>query len=142
VRLVPRTNLAGDLGLFTYAAQLSFTGRFSGSEFIGYPTGNELGFGGAFGVKVLDDKLILGPEIWASTVLTEGSNPSADLGRSSVEGIMGAHYRFVQAWSAGFGVGTGFNNGPGVPQVRLLGSIEWTPFGASDSRRATKHQLD
>lgn len=134
-RLVPRTNVAGEVGSFVYAVQLAYVARFSGSEFVGYPTGNELSYGAALGLKLLDEKLVMGPEIWASTVLSDGSNSTASPGETPVEGIFGAHYRFVPDWRAGLALGAGFNDALGAPQFRLLASLDWAPFAALGRER-------
>ena len=52
-RLVPRVNAAGDVGSFTYAAQLAANIRTTHSEFVGSKVDQELMLGASGGVRLL-----------------------------------------------------------------------------------------
>ena len=57
--------------LLACSASLGFVYRANGT-FGGHPTGSEATFGAAAGVRALEGRLVVGPEIWASTVLADG----------------------------------------------------------------------
>ena len=126
-RLVPRVTLAGDVGIFAYAAKTGINVRFEGADFANQPMGHEWTFGGSMGLRLLDKKLIVGPEIWATTVLSTGGDGLFSAGSTPVEGIFGAHYQVGEEWRVGAGVGPGFTRGLGAPEVRSLLSVEWFP---------------
>jgi outer membrane protein OmpA-like peptidoglycan-associated protein len=82
-------------------------------------------FGAAAGVKVLDDHVVLGPEIFGSTVLTGAQ--AVSLHNTPFEMIFGGHLTFARDWRAGVGVGPGLSRGFGSPEVRTVASLEWAP---------------
>ncbi len=53
-------------------------------------------------------------------------------GSTPVVGVFGAHYEFVESWRLGAGVGPGFTQGLGSPEVRTLVSLEWFPDPKKD----------
>jgi len=126
-RIVPKITFAGDKGIFTYALKSGINVRLLEQDFASLPLGSEWFFGGAVGVRLLDKKLIVGPEAWASTVLNDPSRGFFQGGTTPVEAILGAHYRFAPDWKIGLGVGPGFTRGIGSPTLRTLLSIEWAP---------------
>jgi hypothetical protein len=72
VRIRPRILAAGDIGPFAYAANVAFTYRALTDKVAGQPFGSEVGFTASAGVRLLDKKLLVGPEIFGSTVVAEG----------------------------------------------------------------------
>lgn len=126
-RIVPRASLAGDIGIFTYAVKTGINVRLTDHDFANAPTGSEWFFGGAAGVRLLDKKLTIGPEVWASTVIRDTSRGFFKGATTPVEGILGAHYLVANEWKIGAGVGPGMTRGLGSPTLRTLVSIEWTP---------------
>lgn len=126
-RFVPRATLAGDLGVFTYAVKTGVNLRFEGEDFAGEAMGHEWTFGLAGGLRLLDKRLTIGPEVWAATVVTDGGDGFFQRGSTPVEGVFGAHYKFAKMWKIGAGVGPGFTQGLGSPEVRTLASLEWFP---------------
>lgn len=126
-RLVPRATLAGDLGIFTYAAKTGVNARFRGDDFAGQPMGHEWTMGAAAGLRLLDKRLTVGPEIWASTVLSDGGAGFFKEAGTPFEGVFGAHYQMKNGLKLGAGVGPGFTQGLGSPEVRSLLSVEWFP---------------
>jgi outer membrane protein OmpA-like peptidoglycan-associated protein len=129
LRVKPRVMVAGDVGIFTYAAQAGFFYSGRGGKVNGSPLGSQLTLSGAAGVRVMDKKLVVGPEVWTSTVLDDGFGKLS----TPVEGLFGAHYTIKEDWRAGAGVGTGFTRGYGAPQARALLSVEWTPGVKKDT---------
>ena len=127
VRWLPRAQVAGRVSAFVYSASAGLHFRGTDKDFAGQPVGSELVFGAAAGVIALDDKLVVGPELWASTVYTDGSE--AFFGRTStpVEIALGAHVDVVEGVRLGAGIGPGLSSGMGSPAARYLFSAEWAP---------------
>ena len=125
VRVRPRLMAAGELGVFAYAAELGFAYRAQDDGFAGTPTGNEAFFAAAAGVRLADGQLLLGPELFGSTVVEGGE--AFERRTTPVEIIFGGHYRFRSGMSLGLGVGPGLTRGIGAPQVRGLLSLGFTP---------------
>ena len=119
VRVQPRLLAAGDVGVFAYAARAGFEYR---PTQVGYPkgmTGTELSFGAAAGVKVLDRKLAIGPEISGSTVVADdGAFRQAS---TPVEAMFGA--RYVSGIDVGIAGGTGLARGIGAPVGRIVVTV-------------------
>lgn len=126
VRVAPRLMLSGDISQFTYAARVGFTYRAQNAGFAGAVTGNELSFGVAAGARLLEGKLVVGPELTGTTVVEEG-NAFFARRETPVEVLVGAHYRVDSQWRVGAGVGPGLTRGIGAPQVRALATVEWHP---------------
>ncbi|MET0287318.1 MAG: OmpA family protein [Polyangiales bacterium] len=124
VRLSPHATLAGELGRIAYAARLGFSYRAHDGAFAGSKLGSELLFGVAAGVRALDGKLLVGPEVHGSTVVQGGAFRERG---TPVEGLLGAHYTHAETWRFGAGVGTGFTQGLGSPELRVVASAEWAP---------------
>ena len=122
-RVTPRFMLAGDVDVFTYAFRMGFEFR-PDDNFQGHPIGNELSWGAAVGIRLLDKKLLVGPEFQVNTLASNAfqsqSTPS--------EFLVGAHYR-IKDWQVGGSVGTGFDAGDsiGSPTLRILLGVEWHP---------------
>ncbi len=126
MRVLPRIAAAGSIGMFAYAAHVGLEVRNDANAFPGYPTGSEAQVGGSVGLSVLRRRLIFGPEVYASTVVTSSSAVFSTR-QTPVEGLLGAHYTFVDDWRVGAGLGTGLTRGFGEPAVRMTLSIEWAP---------------
>ena len=119
--------MAGEAGIFVYAGNIGFMIRgLDGAMIAGSPIGNELIFGASAGIRVADRKLLIGPEIYGSTVVSSGDAFFAKQS-TPVEAILGAHYTIGSDWRIGAGGGPGLTRGYGSPEVRVLASIEWTP---------------
>ena len=124
VRLAPRALFAGELGPFVYAGRVGLDYRALHDTFDGTPLGTTFTFGASAGVRLLNAKLVVGPEVWGSTVVQDGGAFTAHA--TPFEGILGAHYT-VNDFRVGAGVGPGFTQGFGAPALRALLSLEWTP---------------
>ena len=124
-RVMPRAQVAGDVGLFTYAARLAFQYRGLEQSYAGSPIGSEFAYALSAGARLVDGKLLIGPELFGSTVISDGNAVFARQS-SPVEGILGAHLR-AGCFVIGAGVGAGLTRGFGAPAARTLLSIEWAP---------------
>ncbi len=113
---------AGDLGMFVYSARVGFLFHESHTTFAGQPIGDEFIWGAAAGVRLADKKLVIGPEIYGSTLIS--SKPA---NQTPLEILLGYHYTVGEDWRFGAGAGPGLSKAYGSPDLRILGSIEWTP---------------
>jgi outer membrane protein OmpA-like peptidoglycan-associated protein len=121
--VIPHVNASGEIGAFVYAAKLGFELRRSqivGGERLG----DDFQFGVAAGARLARDRLVLGPELYGSTVVEGGAFRTAG---TPLELIFGVHYQFASDWRAGAGFGPGIVRGDGAPLFRALASIEWAP---------------
>ncbi|HEU5074179.1 MAG TPA: transporter, partial [Polyangiaceae bacterium] len=124
-RIVPRLMLAGDAGQLAYSAKLGVDVRTQGDDFAGEPFGSELQFAAALGARLLDDKLLLGPELYGATGVSEEDAVFARR-TTPVEVVLGGHYQLSDEWRAGAGAGPGLSRGLGTPALRVLASLEWS----------------
>ncbi len=123
VRVSPHASFAGEIARFSYALRAGYQYRAQSGSFAGASLGSELTYGAAAGVRVTKE-LLIGPEVYGSTVLEDG--PFNKRG-TPLEGVFGGHYTMLRALRLGAGVGMGFTQGFGSPEVRVLGNIEWAP---------------
>jgi outer membrane protein OmpA-like peptidoglycan-associated protein len=128
IRFAPRVMAAGDIGIFAYAARVSFIYRgLEGPVGPGQgQLGSELGYAASVGLHLADKKLMIGPEIWGTTDVTGNNSPFARLS-SPVEGLFGLHYTIPADLRLGAGVGTGLTRGYGSPEFRTVFNVEWMP---------------
>ena len=126
VRVLPRLLLAGDIGNLAYAAKLGVLYRGNDSGFNGAAKGSEAVVSAAVGYRNDAGNLVLGPELFGSTVVTDGD---AFFSRRATpfELIFGAHYKAADTIRIGAGFGPGLTRGFGAPQFRGLLSLEWAP---------------
>jgi len=124
-RIAPQVMAAGDLGPITYAARLALVYRPRDDGYAGSPLGSELLGAAGVGVKALDKKLVIGPEVFASSVFTD-SNSFFKTRGTPAEWLFGIHYALGDI-RVGGGVGGGLTRGYGAPQIRALASLEWVP---------------
>jgi OOP family OmpA-OmpF porin len=123
VRVQPRIMLAGDVGGFVYSAKLGVFIRPHDAVYRNLQLGSEITGSAAFGARVLDKKLVFGPELWMSTTLNDDA---FDKESTPVEGLLGTHYTAGDVRIGG-GFGFGFTRGYGSPETRLLATIDWMP---------------
>ncbi len=124
VRFAPRVMAAGDIGQLVYAANLGFYYRAQNQTFAATQTGSEVFAGASLGVRVFDDKLLLGPEVNVSTVVEDG-DAVFDQGTTPLELILGGHYFLGDEIRIGAGFGPGLTRGLGAPEWRGLLSFDW-----------------
>ncbi len=127
VRIRPRLMAAGDLGPVAYATQIGFNFRARDENIGADPFGNEATFSAALGVRAADGSLLVGPEIFGSTVVSDSGDGFLERRTTPLEVIFGAKYHVSDDWRIGAGVGPGLTRGIGAPEVRVLASIEWFP---------------
>ena len=126
VRVLPRLLLGGDIGNLVYAAKLGVLYRANDAGFNGAPTGTEAVGSAAIGYGSDDGKLVLGPEVFGSTVVTSGK-AFLKKRETPFELLFGAHYKVTDDVRLGAGFGPGLTRGLGAPQFRGLLSLEWAP---------------
>lgn len=126
VRVLPRLLLAGALGNFVYAAKLGVLYRANDTSFNGAAKGTEAVAAAAIGVSTDDGKLVVGPELFGSTVITSSDAIFAKR-ETPFEVALGAHYKLTDDFRIGAGVGPGLTRGFGAPKVRGLLALEWAP---------------
>lgn len=124
VRVMPRLMLAGDIGPFAYSARAALSWRSQTEALGGVPVGSEVFFAATSGVWVANRKLLLGPELWGSTVIE--NNGAFKKQTTPFELLFGLHFR-PKDWRFGLGAGPGLTRGLGAPTFRLLASVEWAP---------------
>ena len=125
-RAEPRVLAAGQVGKFVYAAKLAFDYRPLTDTFAGSGLGSDWVFGASGGIKTYEDRLVVGAELFGSTVVTSDQGPFK-LANTPVELLFGAHALLAKQWRVGAGVGPGLTRAYGEPTVRALASIEWAP---------------
>jgi outer membrane protein OmpA-like peptidoglycan-associated protein len=126
-RVRPRAMIAGDIDAFVYSAQANVEFRRKDTIF-DFKIGDNIGIAASAGVRVLDKKLVVGPEIYGSTVFDAAFKKRS----TPVEALLGAHYTIADVVRVGAGAGIGLTEGIGSPQARALASIEWTPRAHTD----------
>ncbi len=130
VRVGPRLLAAGSVSAITYSATLGVTLRNpKASEFAGSPVDHELVYGAAVGMKVKGDEIVVGPELYGSTVLSDAFAKRT----SPVEILLGGRWMPANGLRLGAGLGTGLAGGYGSPGVRVVAGIEWSPGVAADA---------
>ena len=135
----PHLLVAGQLGRFEYAASTGLDVRASAS-FAGQELGSEWVFAASSGVRLLSNRLLVGPELWGGT-LVSSSMGVFDKEGTPVEVVLGAHYRF-QELNFGLGMGPGLSRGVGSPSVRALASLQWVAEPAEPTLERPTLDLD
>jgi OmpA-OmpF porin, OOP family len=125
-RVLPRLSAAGNYGVLTYAAMLGVQYRGMTEGFVDTKTGTEFAGGASIGVKALGDRLVVGPELYGSTIISGTDDVKFKQPRAPLEVILGAHYTVGQ-FRVGAGVGPGLTRGVGTPALRAVASVEWVP---------------
>ncbi|MBK7864174.1 MAG: hypothetical protein IPJ65_37380 [Archangiaceae bacterium] len=121
VSATPRLMAAGGASWFIWAAQLGFTLRHA--NLAGTVYGNELQFAASVGAKLFTERLFVGPEVFGFVPVgtSAASRPAgAELG-------VGVRYKVLSSLSVGVGVGAGIARSAGVPDVRVVGGITYSP---------------
>ena len=139
-RFAPRVAFAGRISQVAYAAKVGMMFRSRNEVFGDGYIGNSLTFGVSGGVLLAKDKLLIGPEIFGSTVLSDKRGFQSET--TPIEGILGAHYDVGENIRLGAGAGVGFTNGYGAPVSRGLLSLEWVPGDAKPEVATVKDDRD
>jgi len=124
MRLGPRLLAAGALGHFGWAGQVGVTIRNPETgDFASTPVSHELVYSVAAGVRFMDGRSMIGPELYGATVLSDAFKTRT----SPVELLLGGHFGLPGGLRLGVGAGTGVVSGYGAPGLRMVGSFEWSP---------------
>jgi OmpA-OmpF porin, OOP family len=121
----PRLAAAGDVGALAYAASVGVIYRENNQPFAGHPTGSEVDFGLALGLRAAEKKLLIGPEFYGSTVVADSN---AVFGaRTTPLAILGSGHYTAGDFRFGLGAGPGLSHAAGTAAFRALASIEFVP---------------
>ncbi|MBX3218938.1 MAG: OmpA family protein [Labilithrix sp.] len=121
VRISPQLLAGGELGVFAWAARGAIVYRARDDTYAGRSLGSELA--GSVGAGVRAGRLLIGPEIFASTGL--GSDSFLSTHRTPVDAIVGVHYQHPSGLRLSGALGSGLTRGYGSPALRALLSVEW-----------------
>jgi outer membrane protein OmpA-like peptidoglycan-associated protein len=100
--------------------------RARSDQFAGSAIGSEVQLSLAAGARLLEHRLILGPELYTSTVVNDSDAFFSKRG-TPLEILLGGHYNVAPDWRVGAGVAPGLTRGYGTPAVRVVLSAEWAP---------------
>jgi outer membrane protein OmpA-like peptidoglycan-associated protein len=125
VRVGPHVSVAGDLGAFAYAASVGVIYRGNDQPFAGHATGSEADFSVAAGVRAVDKKLLIGPELSGTTIVSDSSAVFGS--RTTPLAILGSAHYSAGDVRFGLGAGPGLSHAAGTAAFRGLLSIEYAP---------------
>ncbi|WP_437806587.1 OmpA family protein [Sorangium sp. So ce1078] len=132
VRVAPQLVAGGRMeGLLVWSAAAGATFRSSGNP-------STVTYGGGAALLLWDERLQVGPEIYAATPLQGGSVGLSDRTRvehartTRAEALLGVRMRPLARTALGGLVvgaagGPGFGKGVGTPAFRLVGTLAWAP---------------
>jgi OmpA-OmpF porin, OOP family len=126
-RANPKLVFSGVADMFYYAWNVGYL--FRKHRDLGTPEiGDAITFGATAGLRLADNKVQIGPEIYGNTVLPKSGSDSPFLGTHSspVEAILGAKVR-AGDFVIGAAAGPGMTKTPGTPQFRALLSVGFQP---------------
>lgn len=123
LRGVPFLAVAGTVSPFVYAARLGAQFRPTAAGFDD-GTGTEVQYAASVGLRLLNEQLTVGPELYGGSVVTSTGELKGQKS-ASAEALLGAHYALPSGVRLGFGVGAGLAKGYGTPAARVLGTVEW-----------------
>jgi OOP family OmpA-OmpF porin len=129
-RFLPRFQIAGVFRDLAWAARVGVLLRTGDDPIAGQTRGDAFVFGASLGWRPKQGRLVVGPEIYGSASLTEGSAANTPL-----EALLGAHYAFAEDWRVGLGVGPGLTSAIGTPTLRAALSIEFVAGAASERKK-------
>ena len=127
-RVAPRLLFAGRTDSFAYAARAGVMVRGREEDYGDGRIGTSLNAGLSAGLLLADGKVLVGPELFGSTVLSKGH--AFEARTTPVEALLGTHVDLGSDVRLGAGVGAGLTRGYGAPVFRGLLSIEWVPGDA------------
>jgi outer membrane protein OmpA-like peptidoglycan-associated protein len=117
---------AGEVSMFAYGARIGVHFRDISEAYNGAPVSTEIIFGASAGVRLLEKKLLVGPELFGATGL-KNSDAVFATRTTPLEVLLGGHYTIGSDWRVGLGAGPGLTRGLGEPAFRVLASVEWVP---------------
>ncbi|HET8935448.1 MAG TPA: OmpA family protein [Polyangiales bacterium] len=141
VRITPQFQLAGEVDAFVYAARVGVTIRPESERFANTYVDSNLSYSLAAGIRAVQRRLVVGPELYAHTSLTH--DQFFKKRTTPTELMLGAHYMVVDGLRLGLGFGFGLTAGYGSPQHRGILSVEWTPvIGGSTALQQPERDRD
>ena len=126
-RLKAYATVSGRARFVRWSVSVGYHARPS-TEVFAAGVGSELFCTAAIGVVAVGDRLVVGPEVNASTVAARAFQPF----HNSAEIMLGAHYRIAGPIVVGAGLGAGLTGGLGTPAMRGLVSIALVPEDGVD----------
>jgi len=127
-RFGPRVALAGRTSSFAYAAKLGVLFRPRDEAFGDGYIGHSLVGAVSAGALLGDGKILIGPELFGSTVVADGR--AFENRTTPLEALLGIHMDVGSNIRLGAGAGAGLTRGYGAPVARGLLSIDWIPGDA------------
>ena len=124
-RVLPRLLFAGEASSFIYAAKAGFMVRPRDEAWGNGYIGNSVVYAASIGAQLANKKLVVGPEIFGSTVTADSR--AFEKRTTPLEVLLGVHYNVGENIRLGAGVGTALVRGYGAPVARGLLSLEWVP---------------
>ena len=126
-RFEPHINLAGDIidSKWAWSARAGYELRPLRENYLFTRTGSQLTFGGALGLRFADHAVLIGPEIYGATTVTNDDAFSQK--DSPIEGMMGFHFKVLHDFRINAGVGTHLVNAYGAAPIRTTLGFEWFP---------------
>lgn len=125
--LLPRLNVAGDAGLFSYAANLGVHARLVDDPVSANSVGSEMALGASVGVNLLERHLLVGAEAMTNIRFKAANNDLFEPNRAAGEIIFGAHYTSDTRIRSGVGIAPGLSEATGSPRFRVLASLAYVP---------------
>lgn len=119
VRVAPQVSLAGHTDLWKYAVRVAYVHGFMSNQFAGESWDSRIQAAIAAGFQFLDNRFVVGPEVFASTGTGEALLKQVT---TRAEALLGCHYN-VDDWRIGLGWGVGLTSGVGVPDIRAVLSV-------------------
>jgi len=126
LRVLPQVKIAGDAGPIAYAADVGWRVGLASIQG-GDALGDGVVFGASIGARLLDRRLLVGPEVFGTTGLTGRDAVPLD-GPTSIDALLGAHLALGD-FRFGAGMGTGLP--PEAPSLRAVLSVQWAPGPAA-----------
>ena len=132
VRGAPHLIISGDVLDIAYSIRGGYEARGLKQTFDGVSFGNELTGGLALGLRLVDKKLLIGPELTIWTLATSAFKNNT----SPAEALLGAHYT-AGDFKIGAGVGASMTQAYGAPGFRGTLGLDWIPaIGAAPTVRS------
>ena len=123
VRAAPHLDVAGDAGMFAYALRGGFEYSQLRIRYIDTRLGNTITFGGAAGLRLVDKRLLIGPELYGETGISKGVHRHD----TPIELLFGAHFKAGSGIRINAGAGRAIDHGFGAARFRGLLGVEWFP---------------
>jgi OOP family OmpA-OmpF porin len=124
-RFAPHLLMAGDAGPIAWAARAGYQWRNLNVDYIDTRIGSTFQFAGAVGVRVAEKTLLIGPEIFGQTVVS--NSHAFEEHASPIEILLGVHLNAADQIRVNAGFGAFVVKGYGAPVYRGLLGLEWAP---------------